>query len=396
MKVFGSNHSEVGSLSENLILNTAGKVKIRFGQKFVDLLDNQGNLNVQIPKILTKVDSEEEISSDGFYLVEENLYASVNGEIIQITGVTAEFISYALEQELDQEKISLAQKNIGLSFESLEDAKKVITEGIVHIGQNIYYIGNDSELQLTLNSPLSDINTQYFGSPLNKQCIAFVNNKWMYYSFINEEDIKDLRITVNGLKNLDPQSVINAALTDDKNSYVITKGFLITSGIDTLETYPEIPSNEEVWINLIGIKYDVTSPQTAEDPYILSPSLQQPIYKSLKLQEGKFDSSLNISKEQGIIDNTETVSFFLITEGGNSEGWIFDENILNRKLYKQNNPIGPLEYTQTQHNELPLVSSIPTQDELKIPDIRWIIDYCSSLEQRITALEGANSSSSGS
>ena len=31
MNIFGSNYEEVGNLSSNLVLQTAGKVKIRFG-----------------------------------------------------------------------------------------------------------------------------------------------------------------------------------------------------------------------------------------------------------------------------------------------------------------------------------------------------------------------------
>lgn len=43
--MFGSNHCEIGTTDENLILNTAGKVKIRYGKKFVDLLNDKGELN---------------------------------------------------------------------------------------------------------------------------------------------------------------------------------------------------------------------------------------------------------------------------------------------------------------------------------------------------------------
>ena len=57
LNMFGGNMHEVGSLSENLVLNTAGKVKIRFGSKFIDLLDNKGNINVKLPKIISKVKS---------------------------------------------------------------------------------------------------------------------------------------------------------------------------------------------------------------------------------------------------------------------------------------------------------------------------------------------------
>lgn len=45
MKIFNSIYSEVGSLEENLLLNTKGKIKIRIGNTFVDLLDDKGKIN---------------------------------------------------------------------------------------------------------------------------------------------------------------------------------------------------------------------------------------------------------------------------------------------------------------------------------------------------------------
>lgn len=56
--MFGSNQHEIGSLDENLILNTAGKVKIRFGKKFVDLLDNNGDLNIPM-ELLNRISALE-------------------------------------------------------------------------------------------------------------------------------------------------------------------------------------------------------------------------------------------------------------------------------------------------------------------------------------------------
>jgi len=58
--MFGSQ--EIGSLSENLILNTAGKVKIRYGQKYIDLLNEKGELNIKpTSDIIKKIKSEKEI-----------------------------------------------------------------------------------------------------------------------------------------------------------------------------------------------------------------------------------------------------------------------------------------------------------------------------------------------
>ena len=52
MKLFGSEYEEIGSLDKNLVLNTAGKVKIRYGGKFVELdLDTLEKL----PQIIEKL-----------------------------------------------------------------------------------------------------------------------------------------------------------------------------------------------------------------------------------------------------------------------------------------------------------------------------------------------------
>lgn len=58
MNIFGSNHNELGSLNDNLILNTAGKIKVRFGSKFIDLLNEKGELNIPT-ELLNRINSLE-------------------------------------------------------------------------------------------------------------------------------------------------------------------------------------------------------------------------------------------------------------------------------------------------------------------------------------------------
>lgn len=139
MNVFNSNYEELGSLDKNLVLQTSGKVKIRYGKKFIDLLDNNGNLNVSVPK-LKKVDSADDIKSDGIYLVDDTVYIQISGELIAIGGANSGSISYTTPQELTEEQINQAQKNIGLVYDSISDVK--ISNGIVIINNELYKVVN--------------------------------------------------------------------------------------------------------------------------------------------------------------------------------------------------------------------------------------------------------------
>lgn len=108
--MFGSQ--EVGSLSENLILNTAGKVKIRYGQKYIDLLNEKGELNVKpTSDIIKKIKSEKEIKQNGFYYYEDILYAYIDG--IKLI-ISKEPLISILNSELkkpEEENIALVYKD---------------------------------------------------------------------------------------------------------------------------------------------------------------------------------------------------------------------------------------------------------------------------------------------
>lgn len=102
---------EIGSLSENLVLNTAGKVKIRYGQKYIDLLNEKGELNVKAPKIIKSIKSKSEMKTNGFYYLDNNLYAYIDGVTLPIIKEPLLSIYNSNLEEPSEEEISLVYLN---------------------------------------------------------------------------------------------------------------------------------------------------------------------------------------------------------------------------------------------------------------------------------------------
>ena len=102
---------EIGSLSENLVLNTAGKVKIRYGSKYIDLLNEKGELNIKVPKIIKSIKSESEIKTNGFYYLDNNLYAYIDGVTLEVIKEPLLSIYNSNLESPSQDKISLVYLN---------------------------------------------------------------------------------------------------------------------------------------------------------------------------------------------------------------------------------------------------------------------------------------------
>lgn len=204
INVFNSNYEEVGDLKKNLVLNTLGKVKIRYGKKFIDILDNQGNLNVNVPKILHKIDSLDEIKKNGIYLINDSVYLNIDGNIIQLSGESEIYIKYLGKQNLTQEQINTAQNNIGLKFDSLGDAINLNNQ-IVFVGNQIYYINQGIAKLLTLNSFLDSINQSQLTAPLEDCYLVYKDGSWQLDELIQTND-ENFELKLN-----EPLSSINNA-----------------------------------------------------------------------------------------------------------------------------------------------------------------------------------------
>lgn len=73
--VFGKSCEEIGSSTKELILKSSGKIKLQWGNKFIDLLDKNGNINSKQKDPIIKVESEKEMLKPGiYYLTSKNLF----------------------------------------------------------------------------------------------------------------------------------------------------------------------------------------------------------------------------------------------------------------------------------------------------------------------------------
>jgi hypothetical protein len=87
LTMFGKAYNTVGSANTNLMLQTRGDLKIRWGNKFIDLVKN-GKINAEAD-ILKTAESSESINVDGIYLVQDGekdeIWIKIGGALINLT-----------------------------------------------------------------------------------------------------------------------------------------------------------------------------------------------------------------------------------------------------------------------------------------------------------------------
>lgn len=163
LAMFGKSYNNLGDNKAHLCLSTAGDVKIKTPNRFFTLFKN-GKLNIDDVSEIFHVSSEEEMKKTGIYLVSstnengeesQNVFLYLDGNKILLASDSDGFISYTAEQTLTPDQITLALKNIGIYFETMDDAKAVNPkQGIVYIldEQKLYKVSNGEFVEFTATS----------------------------------------------------------------------------------------------------------------------------------------------------------------------------------------------------------------------------------------------------
>lgn len=159
--MFGKTYNTVGSTDSNFIIKTKGDLKIQWGNKFIDLIKNGKIIENSIFKI---VESKEDISNNGIYLVDETIWIKIGDFKSPVSNVAQDaYISFLNEQKLNPDQKNIALKNIGFIYDSIDSINLgEISSGIVFIQdeQKLYTIkdGNISLYSTTITTPQQDSN----------------------------------------------------------------------------------------------------------------------------------------------------------------------------------------------------------------------------------------------
>ena len=152
--IAGKPSNVLGDKDSTLILR-GSSVKIQWGNKFIDVIKN-GKIASEYEKILKIADSIDSVTKDGIYLIEESVWAVINGVKVQLCGdsVTT-YVSFLTDQkDITAEQKDRALTNIGFYYNTFEEAQNA---GIV---SGVIYVKNDNKLYLIKDGIISEYTTQ--------------------------------------------------------------------------------------------------------------------------------------------------------------------------------------------------------------------------------------------
>lgn len=161
ISMFGRSYAQVGNSDQDFLIKTKGKVKIQWGNKFIDIIKN-GKLNVDTDFIF-EADSKDDIGvKDGIYVINDLVYLKIGESLINLVGeIGTTYVSFMGEQETTSEQKYTALQNIGFIYSDLNSiSDNSLKNGIIYIesDQKLYIVqeGQLSEFKIDLPNPVTE------------------------------------------------------------------------------------------------------------------------------------------------------------------------------------------------------------------------------------------------
>lgn len=210
--LFGKNYQEVGKSSSPLLLRSNGETKIQWGNKFIDLIKD-GKINSESKDFIYTVDTVDEITDNGLYLVSEDnsIWINIEETKVQISLAENNYVSFLTKQETNAEQKNIALTNIGLYYDTLDNVNKSqLQAGLVYVKDTnkIYLInaGVISEYQVALPSigkfkelTIGDINIKK--NSINSTSLSLSINNSNYIQLQNNSILCNVNLIADTIKS---------------------------------------------------------------------------------------------------------------------------------------------------------------------------------------------------
>lgn len=238
--IFGRSYESVGKESADFCIKTKGKVKIKWGNKYIDLIKD-GKLNVEADFLFSVPDEDHIGSKDGIYITDDGvIYIKIGDVIVPIYGDTegSDFVAYVIQNGKTGDEKTVAQRNIGLNFNTLAEAQSSgVKNGMVYISDesSIYKIkdGVFEKLEFKVPNPFTEpivikiANGQYsllidgyFSTSNSQLVIGAIDNGIRIYAEDSDKYI-DVSDVLNICIDKEPVIVVENTRTTVKNDLII-------------------------------------------------------------------------------------------------------------------------------------------------------------------------------
>lgn len=256
-QLFGKNYQEAGSSSSPLLLRSNGEIKLQWGNKFIDLIKN-GKINSEAKQFIYIVDSKEDIDNNGIYLVnsDQTIWVNIEGNSVQLADTVNSYVSFLTEQNISIEQKEIALTNIGLFYNTLEDATNAkIQSGLIYIKDtNKLYLakdGNINEYQVISDLPSSgkfdDLtigNISIKENTINSTQLNLSINNIPYIQLNNNSIICNLSLVIDTIKSSNyNRNSSGFSIYQEQN-----KSILDIDSINWRNIESELPKNQKDYI----------------------------------------------------------------------------------------------------------------------------------------------------
>ena len=253
--LFGRGYEFVGKEGADFCIKTKGKVKIKWGNKYIDLVKD-GKINVDVG-LLKKVHSIDEIGNkDGIYITDDGEIVIVfDGNQYPIYGneATASYVAYVPQEGKTGEERQYALLNIGSVFNTVEEySESGIQNGLAYIIDEmaIYMMQNGTpvKLELKIPNPVTEPITVkiesgdyalllegFYSENKTKFHIGKIGNSLAFYAesdfkYIESETPIKITIGENDVVTLDKAAIHMAGDLHVKNGYSVESDEFVSIG----------------------------------------------------------------------------------------------------------------------------------------------------------------------